>query len=128
MNNLAFKSIKELREKLVKKEISSKELLDLFISRFKKFDKQLNSAIEIFPTDSIKFENETGALSGIPGLIKDNICQQDRITSASSKILSNPSLKLIGFLKMGRVQYQVLVPSSAELLGFKRSNSMLTCR
>ncbi len=91
MNNLAFKSIKELREKLVKKEISSKELLDLFISRFKKFDKQLNSAIEIFPTDSIKFENETGALSGIPGLIKDNICQQDRITSASSKILSNYS-------------------------------------
>lgn len=91
MNNLAFKSIKDLREKLVKKEISSKELLGLFISRFKKFDKQLNSAIEIFPTDSIKFENETGALSGIPGLIKDNICQQDRITSASSKILSNYS-------------------------------------
>ncbi|MCL4361308.1 Asp-tRNA(Asn)/Glu-tRNA(Gln) amidotransferase subunit GatA [Candidatus Dependentiae bacterium] len=90
MKELAFTSIRQLKEKLSKKEISSKELLKFFINRFIKHDPKLNSAVEIFDEESILSHHKPGGqLDGIPGLIKDNICQKTRITSAGSKILSN---------------------------------------
>lgn len=89
MNDLSFATIKTLREKLDKKEISASELIKFSIERFKMHDEKIGSAIEIFEESSIKPEVNQGILYGIPGLIKDNICQQDRITSCGSKILSN---------------------------------------
>ncbi len=90
MNNLAFATIKELLQKLESKQISAKELLDFTISRFKKYDEQINSAIEIFEDINLEDNSETSQkLKSIPGLIKDNICQKGRIASAASKILAN---------------------------------------
>src|SRR5262245_45539299 len=88
MNNLSFASIKELRLKLARKEISAQELLDYCVQRFDQKDGDLVSALEIFDTDSIqKKGNGSGLLHGIPGLIKDTIAQENRALSCASKIL-----------------------------------------
>jgi aspartyl-tRNA(Asn)/glutamyl-tRNA(Gln) amidotransferase subunit A len=90
MNGLAFASIKELREKVAKKEISASELLSFFIQRFNDHDKKIGSAIEIFDEKSIAEKaKSSGPLHAIPGLIKDNICQEGRITSCGSNMLRN---------------------------------------
>ncbi|MFH1461718.1 MAG: Asp-tRNA(Asn)/Glu-tRNA(Gln) amidotransferase subunit GatA [bacterium] len=83
-----FLTIKELKEKIEKKEISPKESTKFYTDRLKKYNPELNAAIEIFKENSQ--ENvATGILDGIPGLLKDNISQKNRITSCASKILQN---------------------------------------
>jgi aspartyl-tRNA(Asn)/glutamyl-tRNA(Gln) amidotransferase subunit A len=83
-----FLTIKEIKEKLEKKEISSKEITQFYLDRLKKYNKELNAVLEIFENPTIK-ENPDGILNGIPGIAKDNICQKGRITSCGSKILQN---------------------------------------
>jgi aspartyl-tRNA(Asn)/glutamyl-tRNA(Gln) amidotransferase subunit A len=88
MNILAFATIEELKQKLSKKEISHEELLDFFLKRFEAFDGNLGSALEIFDKESIlKHAKNEGILAGIPGIVKDNICQEGRNTFCASKIL-----------------------------------------
>ena len=48
MNSLSFATIKQLRDSLKKKEISTPELLDFFINRFAAYDGELGAALEIF--------------------------------------------------------------------------------
>ena len=111
--NLAYATIDELKSKLEKKEISEKELLVYFIDRFKKYDPELNTAIEVFGIESILKASETkGNLAGIPGLLKDNIAQKDRKLTCASKILegfvstydstASERLKKSGALLLGR--------------------------
>lgn len=99
--DLAFATISQLRDKLDKKEISSKELAEYFLDRFKKYDPEIESALEVFQLDSVlkkhKYADENknkdkkieSRLNGIPGAIKDNICQEGRIATCASKILEN---------------------------------------
>lgn len=88
MNNYAFATIGQLREALQQKKITQAQLIAFFIERFKKYDKDLGSALQIFDVTSIeKTCSGKGPLQGIPGLIKDTICQKDRITSCASKML-----------------------------------------
>ncbi len=89
MKELAFASIKTLQKKIEDKEITSQELIAYYGERFKKYDTTLGSALEIFDQSSIMEKTGDGPLRGIPGLIKDNICQQGRVTSCASKILEN---------------------------------------
>ena len=136
MNALTFATIKELRKKLEKKEISHQELLKFFIERFKEHDPKLDSALEIFDTESIILKDlkEEGELSGIPGLIKDNICQNGRITSCASKILENFSspydatairrLKNSGALMIGRANCdEFAMGSSTETSAFEKTKN-----
>jgi aspartyl-tRNA(Asn)/glutamyl-tRNA(Gln) amidotransferase subunit A len=90
MENLAFATIAQLQQLLKSKKISSAELLEFFIKRFETHDAKIKSALEIFDKESILTNSSRdGVLAGIPGIIKDNICQKGRITSCASKILSN---------------------------------------
>lgn len=58
--------------------------------RFKTYDGKIGSALEIFEKDTIgKQSSSQGILAGIPGILKDNICQKERITSCASKMLEN---------------------------------------
>ncbi len=114
MDHLSFATITELRLKLEKKEISVPELTGFFIDRFKKYDGQIGSALEIFERDSVlaQFKNQTTPLAGIPGVLKDNICQEGRLATCGSKILYNykatydatacKRLKDLGALSIGR--------------------------
>jgi len=90
MNNLNFATIQEIKLLLDKKAISHTEVLEFYLDRFAQIDPQVQSALEVFDKHSILEKTSgSGVLAGIPGLIKDNICQEDRIASCASKILKN---------------------------------------
>ena len=75
-----------------------------------------------------------GSLSGIPGIIKANICIQDRITSCASKILANfkatynataiSRLKNAGALFLGSANMdEFAMGSSCETSAFKKTKN-----
>lgn len=86
-----FISIQDLKKKLAAKEISPAEVIQFYTNRMKKFAPQLNCLVELF--DDAANENPTfnpeQLLSGIPSVLKDNIVQHNRVTSAGSNILKN---------------------------------------
>ncbi len=89
MQDISFLTIQELKSLLDSKKITKKEVVQFFLERAAQH-KDLNAVIEQYDVDSILSASaDTGFLSGIPGYVKSNICQKDRITSCASKILAN---------------------------------------
>ncbi len=93
MQNL---SIVKLREKILKKEISSEEITKYYLEQIEKKDKDLNAYISVFAQDSLEkardfdndFENQkTKKLGGIPLAIKDIFSTKGLPTTAASHIL-----------------------------------------
>ncbi|MBM3892822.1 Asp-tRNA(Asn)/Glu-tRNA(Gln) amidotransferase subunit GatA [Candidatus Dependentiae bacterium] len=82
----AFSTVHDLKRALEQKKISAAELHAFYAERIKKYNPQVNAVLETF---SEKPKNDTGLLGGIPCLIKDNICQEGRTTSAGSAMLKN---------------------------------------
>jgi hypothetical protein len=136
MSIVPFITIRELEQKLAKKEITQEEILEFYIRRFEAFDGTIGSALEIFNKDSIlqQTSNNHGELYGIPGLIKDNICQKDRITSCASKILENfiatydatviTRLKHAGALLIGRANMdEFAMGSSTETSAYQKTKN-----
>lgn len=132
---LAFATITELQNLINKKEISAEELTDYCIQRFKQYDTELGSALEIFDKDSIlQNTKKQGSLYGIPGLIKDNICQKGRKASCASKMLENyeatydatavTRLKDAGAPLLGRANMdEFAMGSSTETSAFKKTKN-----
>lgn len=96
--NLAFSTIRELREGLDKKQYSAMELAKFFLERIKKFDGQLNSFItvtevealtEAKAADNMIAKGKSGSLTGIPYASKDLFLTRGVKTTAASKILEN---------------------------------------
>ncbi|MGB8468333.1 MAG: Asp-tRNA(Asn)/Glu-tRNA(Gln) amidotransferase subunit GatA [Candidatus Babeliales bacterium] len=135
MNEIAFATIHELQTLLSTKKISVAELNRAILERFKKYDTELNSALELFDADSIvRASASAGPLYGIPGLIKDNIMQQNRITSCASKILEHfvapydatavERLKQAGALLVGRANMdEFAMGSSTETSAFGKTKN-----
>lgn len=132
MKNMAFATMRELIVAVEKKEVSKKELLSFFLERFKKYDQEIGAALEVF-NDLQPVEKE-GRLAGIPGIIKDNICQKDRITSCASKILANyhapydataiSRLKNAGGVMIGRANCdEFAMGSSTETSAFQKTKN-----
>ncbi|MBP7854691.1 Asp-tRNA(Asn)/Glu-tRNA(Gln) amidotransferase GatCAB subunit A, partial [Candidatus Babeliales bacterium] len=136
MKDLSFASISQLHEGLMKKEYSQKELLQFFTKRFADHDEKIKSALEVFDEQSVlnKVQVSNSMLAGIPGIIKDNICQQDRITSCASKILANyrstydatviERLKKDGAMLIGRANLdEFAMGSSTETSAFFKTKN-----
>ncbi len=135
MKELAFSTIKELKSHLAAKEISPAELTNYFVARIKELDPKIDSLLEAYTADAIgTSKNESGSLSGIPGIIKANICMQDRITSCASKILANfkatynataiSRLKNAGALFLGSANMdEFAMGSSCETSAFKKTKN-----
>ncbi len=85
-----FLSLKDLIEKRDSGQISEKEITQYYFDRIRRINPDLNAVIELFDAENNEeLRPGKGVLSGIPGLIKDNICIKGQIASAGSRILSN---------------------------------------
>ena len=136
MSITPFITIAELEKKLANKEITREEILEFYIKRFEAFDGAIGSALQIFDKESILQHTDAtgGELFGIPGLIKDNICQEGRITSCASKMLENfvatydataiARLKKAGALLIGRANMdEFAMGSSTETSAFQKTHN-----
>ena len=91
--------IKELHQKLEKKEITSLEITQKCLAKIKKDNEKLNAFLNIYEKEALEKAKEVdekiskgkdiGLLEGIPCAVKDNICFKSKKTIASSKILEN---------------------------------------
>ncbi len=93
LNNL---TIVQLREKLLKKEISSLEIVEYYLKQIEEKDKELNSYITVNGEKALKqakeFDNDFNnqkdkRLGGIPLGIKDVFSTKDILTTCASHIL-----------------------------------------
>ena len=135
MNDFAFATIQDLRKSLDSGLVSVPELISFYRNRFEQYDGRIESALEIFDADAIlKQTSSKGALAGIPGLIKDNICQKGHIASAGSKILYNykapydatvvTRLNQAGALRIGRANCdEFAMGSSTETSAYKKTKN-----
>ncbi|MCS7280709.1 MAG: Asp-tRNA(Asn)/Glu-tRNA(Gln) amidotransferase subunit GatA [Desulfobacterota bacterium] len=89
-------TIKEIRERLKKKEFTSSELTRFFLERIAKYDGEIGSYIEITEGTAIAMaeeadrrikKGEDGKILGIPLAVKDIICTKGIETTCASKIL-----------------------------------------
>jgi len=136
---MPFSDIKKIREQIRTKKISVQEVQNVYVDRFKKFDDKIGSALEIFSNPEAP-QNPDAPLYGIPGLIKDNICQKGRIASCSSKILENfvapydatavERFKIAGAYSLGRANCdEFAMGSSTETSAFQLTRNPwdITC-
>jgi aspartyl-tRNA(Asn)/glutamyl-tRNA(Gln) amidotransferase subunit A len=89
----------ELHQKIVNKDISVMELVDVFLNRIQQYDPQLNAYITVVQeqarAQAISVDNQirSGALNhslaGVPYALKDLFCTKGILTSCGSKMLSN---------------------------------------
>ena len=91
-------SLKQLREKLDAREISSVELTQYFLDRIEKLDPELNSFITVTPevalemakmADAAIAEGSAGPLTGIPMAHKDLFTTDGIRTTCASRMLDN---------------------------------------
>jgi aspartyl-tRNA(Asn)/glutamyl-tRNA(Gln) amidotransferase subunit A len=98
-SGITYKTSQELRKALLKREISSKELVDEAYLRIEEVEPKLNAFISLtkelaYDTAEevdrrIKINDDIPLLAGIPAALKDNMCIKNFKTTAGSNILSN---------------------------------------
>ena len=94
---MSFKSVKELHQALVNKEISAKELTEKTLSNIEAKEAKVDAFLSVTKAEALKQAEALDAkgidpnnlLAGIPISIKDNIVTKDITTTAASKILYN---------------------------------------
>jgi aspartyl-tRNA(Asn)/glutamyl-tRNA(Gln) amidotransferase subunit A len=92
-------TIKEARQKILAREISSRELTQSCLEKIEKSDKEIGAFLNIFEKESLEAAErvdqkiakgeELGVLAGIPLAIKDNILIEGERCTAASRILEN---------------------------------------
>ncbi|MGN1133206.1 MAG: Asp-tRNA(Asn)/Glu-tRNA(Gln) amidotransferase subunit GatA [Oscillospiraceae bacterium] len=96
--DVASMKIRDMRKALDEKQISAKELAVAYLDNIKKKDSKLEAFITV--TEEKAYEQaekaqkvidsgDSGALTGIPLAIKDNICTEGIKTTCASKMLEN---------------------------------------
>lgn len=99
MENLYKLSAFEIREKILKGEVKSEDLVQKIFERIEKIDSNIGSFVSLRKEkalqeartidEKIKNGEKVGELAGVPVSIKDNMVSEGDKTTACSKILSN---------------------------------------
>lgn len=133
MKDISFATIADIKKDLERKEYTPSHVVDFFMNRFAQHDGALQSTLEVFDKASVmQHALSAGPLYGIPGVLKDNICQTGRIASCASKILQNykapydatvvQRLKESGALLLGRANMdEFAMGSSTETSAFAKT-------
>lgn len=97
--DLSTLTSKELHQRIVNKDVSVMELVEMFLQRIEKYDPQLNAYITVTQDharqQAIAIDNKirqgelTHPLAGVPYALKDLFCTKGILTSCGSKMLSN---------------------------------------
>lgn len=95
--NLQNKSLCEIKSLLDEKDVSSEEVVKFFLDRIEKYDKDLNSFVEVSSQainqarkqDEKRKQGQGLKLLGLPIGIKDLLCTKDLRTTAASRMLEN---------------------------------------
>jgi aspartyl-tRNA(Asn)/glutamyl-tRNA(Gln) amidotransferase subunit A len=97
--DLSTLTSKELHHKIVNKDISVMELVEVFLNRINQYDPQLNAYITVVQdkarAQAIEVDNKIRSgelnhpLAGVPYALKDLFCTKGILTSCGSKMLSN---------------------------------------
>ncbi|MBI2836211.1 MAG: Asp-tRNA(Asn)/Glu-tRNA(Gln) amidotransferase subunit GatA [Chloroflexi bacterium] len=91
-------TIHEAHELLRTKQLSSVELTNAYLERIGQIDSRVRAFVTVTAdlaleqakiADKLIAKGEDGPLTGVPGLIKDNICTRGVRTTCSSKMLQN---------------------------------------
>ena len=85
----SFFTVAQLAQLLTQKKASSQEIVHLFIQRCKKYNPELGALLEVFDDVASPPKEYATPLSGIPGVVKDNIAQLGRHLTCASRILEN---------------------------------------
>ena len=97
-SDLHFASVRELRSKFNKREVSSSEVTKVTLDRIATLEPRLNTFITVTPENAIRDAKladerlqgtgqEPTALTGVPVMVKDNFSTKDVPTTAASNIL-----------------------------------------
>lgn len=95
---MSFYTLPEQINLLKKKEISSRELTQIYIDQINKYNESINALITFDSSkaleqadraDKIIANNQSSPLTGIPVVHKDNLCTADFMTTAGSRILKD---------------------------------------
>jgi aspartyl-tRNA(Asn)/glutamyl-tRNA(Gln) amidotransferase subunit A len=117
------------------KEISPCEVIESYHRRCKTYNHELGAFLEIFKPETLEYSSgEQAPLWGIPGAIKDTICQQGRLTTCASKILENfvspfdatvvARLKAAGAVPIGRTNCdEFAMGSSGETSAYQKTKN-----
>ena len=97
--NITKLTAREMKEKLISKEVSSREIVSAHLDIIEKKEKDINAFITVTREEAlnaadkidekIKNGEKLGPLAGIPIGIKDNIITKDIKTTCASKMLEN---------------------------------------
>lgn len=92
-------TVHELQEKLAKKEISSKQIVESYIKQINEKEPDVKAFVTLTKEEALKKAEQvdekiqkgeiSSSLAGIPIGIKDNICTKGVRTTCSSKMLEN---------------------------------------
>lgn len=82
-----FMTIQQLKTLIKDKKISVQEIQTFYKNRLEKYNKTLNVALQIF--DKPVGSKDDGLLTGIPGILKNNISIEGKKTTCASKMLEN---------------------------------------
>lgn len=136
--------IKDLHQKLIKKEISAKELVEKYLVQIKKSDRKIGAYLNVFEEkaklqaervdEKIKAGKKINFLEGIPYACKDNILIEGEPVTCGSKILENylapydatvvERLNKEGAICLGKTNMdEFAMGSSTETSAFKKTKN-----